>query len=312
MTRQRQKQLDLMKSLFTVGLCRWDWRQDCNKTVTTKYQIKPEKKKKIKKPFQSLQPASSGGRQSTLRKAENRGKKRLLGSSEKWQVWIFMDFKQGFEPNPLTTEPQANNNISQHYFKLTGDWTNNSQPQQKFNRDDKTDVQTTTIPLLAFRPSFLSHRQLSAAPAPPFHRRDWLGWMVVRATGSQYVARMKQRVPEKEQPTLIAMATLLLRGPQRLVLPETLVLAFDWSQSSLSSALLLSTRPLYASSSCPHPHPHPSSSSSSPSLSDLVRRRPTDECVFDCVVTCVWTSVISLTRKAEFPSSLWHVTVKFP
>lgn len=34
-------------------------------------------------------------------------------------------------------------------------------------------------------------------------------------------------------------------------------------------------------------------------------------CVLVCF-TCVWVRVISRTRKAELPSSLWHVTVKSP
>ena len=35
-------------------------------------------------------------------------------------------------------------------------------------------------------------------------------------------------------------------------------------------------------------------------------------CVCVCLVTCVCIRVISRTKKAEFPSSLWHVTVKSP
>lgn len=59
---------------------------------------------------------------------------------------------------------------------------------------------------------------------------DWSVWVVV-ATRSQYVARVLQREPEKEQPTLVTMATHLLGVLRQLILPETRFPLWDWTRS---------------------------------------------------------------------------------
>lgn len=97
-----------------------------------------------------------------------------------------------------------------------------------------------------------------------------------------------KRDPEKEQPTLVTMATHLLGAHRRLVLsPRRWSPLCDWTSLTCSG--------------------YPFSFSSSPSL-------PASVCPSLCVsvFTCVWVRVISRTRKAELPSSLWHVTVKSP
>lgn len=118
-------------------------------------------------------------------------------------------------------------------------------------------------------------------------------------TRSQYVASMQLWEPEKEQPTLVTMATHLLGVLSRLILPETLVPGFDWTQRCFSDAsglvsILLQFSPLDSD------------------LTVLFCWAPFLLCVRVFVVTCVFVRLISRTRKAVLPSSLWHVTVKSP
>lgn len=151
---------------------------------------------------------------------------------------------------------------------------------------------------------------------------DWGGW-VAMVTRSRYVARMQQREPEKEQPTLVTMATHLLR-----VLSGSSFLR-HWSPSLWLDPASFSVSPSPSSLTCPgyqHTPSHfllftgftftPLFLSFTPSFPSLFVPffSLSFECVCVCVcgVTCVCMRVISRTRKAELPSSLWHVTVKSP
>lgn len=103
-------------------------------------------------------------------------------------------------------------------------------------------------------------------------------------TGSQYVACMQQREPEKEQPTLVTMATHLPRGPHSSSGFLRLRSLFaDWTQTlspgSLTRSACRRTRPL-ASSSQLHLSPSLSCLSFlSPLSSCAVRRRCRCRCV---------------------------------
>lgn len=138
------------------------------------------------------------------------------------------------------------------------------------------------------------HRPTLCSSLPPFgfslslfQQCEWLGWLSWQPDPDTWPA-CSERHPEKEQPTLVTMATHLLGV---LILPETLVPLFDCVAFALLPNLLLLSA-------------HTLSLSNFPSLFDPFM------CL--CAFTCVCIRVISRTRKAELPSSLWHVTVKSP
>lgn len=119
-----------------------------------------------------------------------------------------------------------------------------STPQENKLKSSIPFSQTIIVPLSA--PLSLCLVSLSLALYFSTTVTDWGGW-VVMVTRSQYVARMQQREPEKEQPTLVTMVTHLLGLPSSSSFLRLWFLSLTGPRVSLSAAFALLSNPLWLS-----------------------------------------------------------------